>query len=135
MSSYNTYNISDELVYEDGDVIIRIGTTSNSVFSVHSAVLKKNSSFYHAALSDRWKKPSELLINGTKRQVWEYDMMFDYDLQLPLVNAKVSFDLHTPIQQILSNLGAQNQPPSSHNARRRAPKQVFCQAVVKDKQR
>ncbi|KAK5953312.1 hypothetical protein OHC33_005880 [Knufia fluminis] len=76
-------------VFEDGDVIIRTGQTSSSIFVVHSAVLKSRAPFFAALFTGEWStKETSVGLGSNQRPVWDLEMYLDRETGLGLLMAK-----------------------------------------------
>lgn len=80
----------DALVFDHGDVLIRLGNGPDSIVFVHSEKLKQ-SPVFEAMFSKEWnfgkqKDP------GTGEFLWEFDLMFDRETQLAPLVRKVSIN-------------------------------------------
>lgn len=92
MESSHTEKLND-LIFADGDVIIRTGSGRNDIFVVHKKILSKYAPWFEKDLSDEWDhKPVTFLDGKMSRDVWEYDMVFDQEQCLGLLASKVSCD-------------------------------------------
>lgn len=77
----------NDLLFSEGDVLVKTSNDHEGDILIHSEVLRKNVPWFVPILSGKWGQPEQ--VGSSERKLWKLELYFDTESCMALLKHKV----------------------------------------------